>query len=212
MQRIFLVRHGQTPCSSRNVYCGGTCQVSLNDNGRAMAEALATAFVAHPWAGLYASALPRAREMLAPLAQQLGRQVESLAALGELDYGSWDGLTHEAMQARDPAVYAAWRTDATLTAPPGGETATSVADRVSRTLRTLAAQHAPGDILVVSHKAAIRLALCRFLGIELRHFRDRLAQPLGAINVLEIRPNGPLLRSLADLSYLPAHLQHLTGS
>jgi probable phosphoglycerate mutase len=40
-------------------------------------------------------------------------------------------------------------------------------------------------VLVVSHKATIRLVLCSLLGIDARGYRDRLDQAPACLNVLD---------------------------
>lgn len=42
-------------------------------------------------------------------------------------------------------------------------------------------------MLVVSHKATIRLVLCGLLGIDARGYRDRLDQSPACLNVLDFR-------------------------
>ena len=37
-----------------------------------------------------------------------------------------------------------------------------------------------GDVLVVSHKATLRIMLCTLLGIDAGRYRDRLAMPVTA--------------------------------
>ena len=211
MRRIFLVRHGQTACSTRNVYCGA-CPTPLNENGQAMAQHLAAAMQNETWGGLYCSTLPRAQQMIAPLSALCGVPAQALRGLCELDYGRWDGRTAADIAAADPAEWAAFRANPAQCSPPDGETGATVVQRMAQVMTELHTLHPQQNVLLVSHKAAIRLILCHFLGIDLKYFRDRLAQPLGAVNVVEMRPNGPLLRSLADISYLPANLRNLTGS
>jgi broad specificity phosphatase PhoE len=45
-------------------------------------------------------------------------------------------------------------------------------------------------VLLVSHKATIRLVLCSLLGIDARGYRDRLDQSPACLNVLDFR--GPV--------------------
>jgi broad specificity phosphatase PhoE len=48
-------------------------------------------------------------------------------------------------------------------------------------------RHVGQRVLVVSHKATIRLLLCILLGIDARGYRDRLDQAPACLNVLDFR-------------------------
>jgi probable phosphoglycerate mutase len=51
----------------------------------------------------------------------------------------------------------------------------------------LVSTHPQEQIVVVSHKATIRLLLCTLLGFEPRLYRDRLDQQLAALNIVDFR-------------------------
>jgi broad specificity phosphatase PhoE len=212
MLRLHLMRHGQTDCSARGVFCG-RCDAPLNARGHAMAEALARAYAPRPWAALVASPQARAQQTLAPLAAARGQPLVTVPLLAELDYGSWDGQTGEALAASpEGAQYAAWQANPASLGPPGGETGEAVAARGRAALASLQAAYPTGDVLVVSHKSTLRVLLCTLLEVPLRHFRVRFACGLGAVHVVDLTRRGPLLRSLGDLSYLPEALRDLPGS
>jgi probable phosphoglycerate mutase len=67
--------------------------------------------------------------------------------------------------------------------------------------------HQAGNVLVVSHKATIRIMLCSLLGIDVGRYRDRLALPVAAVCVVEMTERGPLLKSLGDRSHLRKDLR-----
>jgi probable phosphoglycerate mutase len=73
-------------------------------------------------------------------------------------------------------------------------------------------QFADGNVLVVSHKATIRIILCALLGIDVGRFRYRLACPVGSVSIVEFSSAGPLLHSLADRSHLNETLKSLPGT
>ena len=61
-------------------------------------------------------------------------------------------------------------------------------------------------MLIVSHKATLRVLLCALLGIDVDLFRVRVGQRVGAISVVELRKSGPLLDRLGDIAHLPPEL------
>src|SRR4051794_23286722 len=95
MLRIHFLRHGQTPMSRADVFCGGQLDPPLTDDGLAMAEAFAHTYRHAEWRAIYSSPLNRAMSTAAPLARLLAMSVESREELAELHYGQWDGKTAE---------------------------------------------------------------------------------------------------------------------
>jgi len=71
----------------------------------------------------------------------------------------WEGLTGPEIRARYPAEFQTW-------SPPDGETTAVVADRVCGALERIADGLPPGSLaVIVSHGAAIRLGMSKFLGL-----------------------------------------------
>ncbi len=73
-------------------------------------------------------------------------------------------------------------------------------------------QTCTGKVLVVSHKATIRIMLCSLLGIDVGRYRDRLSMPVASVSVVEMATNGPLLQLLGDRSYIRENLRHRPGT
>jgi broad specificity phosphatase PhoE len=69
-----------------------------------------------------------------------------------------------------------------------------------------------GNVLLVSHKATIRIILCGLLGIDVGRFRYRLICPVGSVSIVEFTSQGPLLHALADRSHLSETLRGLPGT
>jgi len=210
MLTLVLLRHGQTACSVRGSYCGGGCDVTLNDNGRRMADAVSKSLVTQPWAAIVSSPQRRALQTVEPLARALGIEVEVRAGLRELDYGAWDGKTPHQLQ--PTADYSEWLADPATHAPPGGETANAVAARASRAIEAARRKYHEGRVLIACHKTTIRVILCTLLGIDPALYRARLAQPLGGLTVVSFHDTGPRLDALGDLSHLPIELRGIAGS
>ncbi len=211
MLTLYLIRHGQTDCSRENRFCGSV-DVPLNENGLAMARALADAFAGERWKAIYASPLQRARQTAEPLAARLGMTVQIEPGLREIAYGAWDGHLEAEIEQLHPREFAAWSNDPGRVAPPGGETAPQIAARALAALNEIRARHTSGQVLAVAHKATIRILVCALLGIDVGLFRKRIAQEVGAATVFEFKDSGPLLKTLNDLSHLPPELRHAEGT
>jgi probable phosphoglycerate mutase len=224
---LTLVRHGQTPCSARGVYCGRGCDPELTPRGQQTARDLAQAATPGSFAALYSSPQRRAQQTLAPLAQAVGQRVHVLPELCELDYGLWDGHDRASLQRLWPEDFAAWWADPAARAPAHGETACMLWQRIQRALQKICRHHAPDaqaagaahnthaaaaghppQVLVVSHKAALRIMLCGLLGVPLSDFRARWAWPLGGIAQVHLSPAGAQLQTLGPLAASAAFSTH----
>jgi probable phosphoglycerate mutase len=86
-----------------------------------------------------------------------------------------------------PEEYAAWEEDPFTYAPLGGESGLSVMARALPVIREIVAQHRDENVVVVSHKATIRLILSSLLGFDPRGYRDRLDQAPACLNVLDFK-------------------------
>jgi probable phosphoglycerate mutase len=69
-----------------------------------------------------------------------------------------------------------------------------------------------GNVLIVSHKATIRVILCSLLGIDLGRYRDRIEVLAASVSVVKFDRYGPLLEILGERSYLPSDLRERAGT
>ncbi|MEO7457473.1 MAG: histidine phosphatase family protein [Gemmatimonadaceae bacterium] len=210
--RLHLLRHGQTAMSRANVFCGRGLDPALTEHGVAMAHAYAEAYGERQWTAIYSSPLSRARDTAAPLASRLSLPVETRDGLAEIDYGEWDGLTVEAVDAKWHDEHERWTADPAWNPPTGGETAIAIAQRMTNVIEEITDQHMDGNVLVVSHKASIRVLLCALLGVDVGRFRYRFGCPVGSVSVVAFGAHGPLAEAVADRSHLSAELRALEGT
>ena len=184
--RVFLVRHGATQLTAEGRFSGAV-GVDLSDEGRLQAARLGERLRPEGLTAAYASPLSRAADTADIIASGCGLSVGLREGLREISHGHWEGLTRAEVEARFPDEYAAWEEDPFTFAPQGGESGVAVLARALPTLRDIVTAHAGERILVVSHKATIRLVLSSLLGFDARGYRDRLDQDPACLNVLDFR-------------------------
>ena len=206
MLRIHLVRHGETSASRADRYCGDL-EVDLTDGGLRTARALADRFADRKLDAIWASPRRRAQETAAPLSADQQLPVRLDDGLREISYGEWEGLHRDVIQGRWPEAFAAWEEDPADFGPPGGETGRAIAARATLALERIRTATPAGEVVVVSHKATIRILVCALLGIDLPRFRDRIDARTGSITTFEITRKGPLLTHLGDDSHVPPELR-----
>lgn len=209
---IYLLRHGQTELSREDSFCGSGLDPELTSDGLKMAQAFTDAYRNTPWRAIYSSSLQRSIATAQPLCDALGMPLRVRAELNEIAYGKWEGLTKEKVDQAFHDDYVSWLTDPARHAPTGGELADEIAERGLQLIEEIKERFSEGRVLVVSHKATIRIILCSLLGIDVGRFRYRLSCPVGSISIVEFTSQGPLLKALADRSHLSEQLRSLPGT
>jgi probable phosphoglycerate mutase len=209
---LYLLRHGQTTLSREDNFCGSGLDPELTPEGLEMAHAFAAAYRHKQWAAIFSSSLRRSITTAQPLCDALRMIVEPRAELNEIGYGKWEGLSKEIVERNYHDDYISWLADPAWHAPTGGELAVTVAQRGLQVIREIKERFDHGNILVVSHKATIRIILCSLLGIDVGRFRYRLVCPVGSLSIVEFTSEGPLLQALADRSHLSEVLRSLPGT
>ncbi len=184
--RLYLVRHGATQLSAEDRF-SGAIGVELSDEGRQQAARLGERLRHEVIAAVFASPLSRAVDTARIVAGACGLTPILNEGLREISHGSWEGLTRKEAEQRFPDDYAAWEEDPFTFAPPGAESGVAVLARALPVVREIVTSHAGQSVLVVSHKATIRLVLCSLLGIDARGYRDRLDQSPACLNVLDFK-------------------------
>ncbi|GAA2265810.1 histidine phosphatase family protein [Nonomuraea roseoviolacea subsp. roseoviolacea] len=185
MTRLVLVRHGETVWHAENRYAG-LSDVALTPRGREQAAELAAWAAGAGLTGVWASPLSRAVITATPSAEAAGVELRVDERLREIDFGQGDGLTSAEMHERFPEARAAFEADPAAHPLPGGEDPAAVAGRFVAALEDVRAAQPDGRVLVVAHTTAIRLALCRLIGVPLGSYR-RLFPSLGNCAVTELR-------------------------
>jgi broad specificity phosphatase PhoE len=90
--------------------------------------------------------------------------------------------------------------------------AIAIANLTMQVVEEIKQQHRSGNVLIVSHKATIRIMLCRLLGIDVGSFRYRLGCPVGSVSIVEFNSHGPLLKVLSDRTHQRERLRNLPGT
>lgn len=184
--RIFLIRHGATVLTAEDRFAGAT-NVQLSDEGRFQAGKLGERLSGEKIAAVYASPLDRTVETASFLAKPHGLPIQTRDGLREISHGGWEELTRKEVEARFPEEAAMWDKDPFTFAPAGGESGLAVTARALPVLIDIVRNHPGEQVIVVSHKATIRLLLSSLLGFDPRRFRDNLDQNPAALNIVDFR-------------------------
>ncbi len=169
--RIIFVRHGETAYNAEN-RLQGQLDIPLNARGRDQARAIGRTLRARVGpeidrleaaGAFFASPLERARETMELLRAAMDlppKRYRLDAALMELTFGDWEGLTWREVRARDAAGLTARRADKWGFVPPRGESYAMLVERVRPWLTSLA-----GDAFVVAHGGIARALMTLLAGV-----------------------------------------------
>jgi alpha-ribazole phosphatase len=201
MLTVHLVRHGET-LQAEQGYFAGDIDPPLTELGHAEADAVARRASALDLQALYVSPKLRAQATAEPIARACKLSPVLDERLREIAYGVWEGRKESEVEASDAAAYAAWTADPARHSPPGGESALDVAARALRVLARAEKEHPSGRVMLVTHKATIRVLVCALLDVPIARFRDRLSCPTASLTTLEVGPRGPMLVRVGDVNHL----------
>ncbi|MFI7443526.1 histidine phosphatase family protein [Nonomuraea indica] len=185
MTRLVLARHGETVWHAENRYAG-LSDIELTPAGHAQARQLAVWAASAGLSAVWASTLSRAQITAAAAAKAADVPLRVDERLRELDFGQGDGLTAAEMRERFPEARAAFEADPAAHPLPGGEDPYEAAARFTAALDDIRDAHPGERVLVVAHTTAIRLALCRLIGVPLGSYR-RLFPRLDNCALTELR-------------------------
>jgi probable phosphoglycerate mutase len=153
MQRVFLVRHGETEWALSGQHTGMT-DIPLTENGRATPKRLAPILAKVGFARVLTSPLQRARETCALAG--FGGRAEIDKDLVEWNYGDYEGLTTKEIEAKAPG----WMLFEH--GCPGGETPDDVGRRVDAVIDRVRA--VDGDVALFAHGHLFRVFVARWIG------------------------------------------------
>ena len=194
MATLLLVRHGRTDAAGKRL-TGWAPGVHLNEDGRRQAERLVDRLDGIRIDAIVSSPLERCRETAAPLASARGRRVGVRRAWIEVGYGDWTGRSIS--QLRRTKLWRRVMSTPSTVRFPGGESLLEVQARAVDGALDLAAEHARGTVVVVSHADVIRLLVAHLAGMHADHLQ-RLSIDTASITAVSLSDGVPRLLTVND--------------
>ena len=203
--RLYLVRHGATVMTMEDRF-SGAADVQLSDEGREQAKRLAERLADDDIAAIFSSPLDRTMETARILARPHNLPLFPKDGLREISHGHWEGMSRKDVEAQFLDEYAAWEADPFTFSPQDGESGLSVLARALPVIREIVVSYKDKNILVVSHKATLRLLVSNLLGFDARGYRDRLDQAPACLSILDFKdPVRARLMLFNDISHYADH-------
>ncbi|ULE34886.1 histidine phosphatase family protein [Mycobacterium sp. IDR2000157661] len=168
--RLVLVRHGQSHANVERRLDTRPPGAPLTDLGRRQARTFARELIRPP-AMLAHSVAVRAVQTAGEIGRELSLGALELEGIHEVQVGHLEERNDDAAVAEFESVYQKWHEGDLDISMPGGETGHQVLDRYVSVITDLRLRHLDddawsGDVVVVSHGAAIRLVASVLAGVE----------------------------------------------
>jgi len=167
-KKIYVVRHGQTDFNLQGIVQGSGVDSSLNENGRAQAQAFFDMYGEVPFDKVYTSSLKRTAQTVA---QFIGKGIphEVLPGLNEISWGTNEG---QKITPEEDAYYhwmlQQWQDGNTALRIQGGESPDEVAARQMPVIEKITANDKDETILICMHGRALRILMCQLLKYPLK--------------------------------------------
>lgn len=174
--RLILLRHGQSHANVERRLDTRPPGAALTDLGRDQARAFAAGLSQAPAMILHSTAL-RATQTAEEVGAATGLDVHQVDGIHEVQVGELENRNDDPAIEEFNGVYQRWLEGETGLSIPGGESADEVLDRYVPVLTRLRLRYLDddafhGDIVIVSHGAAIRLVSAVLAGVEATFVMD----------------------------------------
>lgn len=183
MQRIFLVRHGETDWNLQMRFQGRE-DIPLNEKGKRQALSLANYLKGEKLAAIYTSGLTRALETASIIAKPHNLSPLVVKGLEEIDFGEWEGKTYQEMDKQERIKLSSWLLSPETGEIPGGESFNEFINRVMGCYEKLLNFHCRENFLIVTHAGAIKILVAGILGMPFMNIIRLMLAPasLSVIN------------------------------
>ncbi|OYS44452.1 histidine phosphatase family protein [Limosilactobacillus reuteri] len=177
MTKVYLIRHGKTQWNLESRYQGANGDSPLLKDSYREIELLASSLQRIPFEHAYASPLKRARITAQALLNHLNPEIPLTidSRLKEFNLGKMEGMHFEDVAAKWPEVLKNFRhhPDKYDESLIEGESFLEVIARFRAAIEEYCRQYPNGNILVISHGAALNAAINALIGTPLAHLKDR---------------------------------------
>lgn len=183
--RLVLIRHGESTANAAGILDTRLPGHPLTEQGHRQAAELAQRLTDEPVVAVYASRALRARQTALPIAARHGVDTQVLGGIHEVSVGDLEECQGPAAHDALHQLYDAWHSGDLDQARPGGESGKQVLDRYLADVAAIRSTHQDGTAVLVSHGAAIRLAVVALAANVDGSFAGPRQLPNAAIVLLE---------------------------
>lgn len=191
--RLILIRHGETDWNKKKLYLSFT-DIELNENGKIQARELYKRLRKEKIRRIYSSDYRRAKNFADIVFK--GLRIEDMSSLREMDFGVFEGLTHQKVMRKFSPIYKKWLKNPDNVSIPGGENLKNFRKRVRGALKQILALNRNGSVAVITHAGPIKIIVSDVL-----RSKDtwNIRIDLASMSIIEFKKNKkPLICLLND--------------
>ncbi|MFH1692350.1 MAG: histidine phosphatase family protein [Candidatus Omnitrophota bacterium] len=156
LTKITLIRHGQTQWNHTKRYLGHT-DIDLDATGKEQALRTQKKLKREEFHKIYSSDLKRAANFAKIVFK--GKEIFTTPDLRELNFGLFEGKTHDEIMNAHKYIYSQWLSSPFKTTVPDGEQLKDFKQRITNIFKKIIADNSGLSIGVVTHAGPIRIIL-----------------------------------------------------
>jgi alpha-ribazole phosphatase/probable phosphoglycerate mutase len=141
-------------------------------------------------AAVYSSDLKRSQYGAELIARQRHVRAQALPVFREIDFGRWEGLTHEEIRVKFPEETSGSIHNRIEFRFGGAESRQELWDRANKAIKEITRKHTGQKIALVAHSGVNRVILLQAMGSNPEAFFS-LAQDHGCLNIIDFYAHGP---------------------
>lgn len=206
MTRLYLARHGETEWNRLSKVQGRT-DIELSEKGLIQAKLLAKRLERENIDIIYSSNLKRALKTAEAIAEYKNFCINESEKYQEICFGPWEGMTINEIKEKYSEDYRKYREDPVNFVLPGAETFFDLSVRTYNAIREIVNCNIGKNILIVSHGMAIKAAIIKILGIDIKNY-TKFRIDNASISVIEFYDDDfekPVVLYLNDTCHLKGH-------
>lgn len=158
--KVILIRHGLTQANKQVRYCGHT-DVSLSQQGIRQLKKLSKRMASRKVDKIYCSDLKRTVHSAKLVFN--GSVIVKRRALREINFGIFEGLTHNQLMRQHPLLYQRWLKKPLKVKVPKAESFTQLKRRVKKELKNIVSKNKNKTIAIVTHAGPIKILISDIL-------------------------------------------------
>lgn len=171
IQRIYLVRHGETDFNVQHRW-QGHLQTPLNENGQAQVAALGEYFKTIAVDEIISSDLIRAHDTAHAIAEAKGMTIVDDVRWREFSLGAFEGRTRDELLELMPEAVEQWNNSSDF-APEGGESRNQTQVKAYSAWLDVSSRDDIETALVVSHGGTLRMVMKAIFADDMEKIRHQ---------------------------------------
>lgn len=197
---LILIRHGETPYNRNRRYQGHR-DTPLTKKGKRQAKEVAIRLRNESLDAIYSSDLKRTRYTAKVINGCHSLKINILPQLREIDFGDWEGKTHDEIQREWRGLLDEWEKKPSEIKIPGGESIQELAKRTRTTIKKIISAHPNQKVTVITHGGPIRIILMDALGLGTDDWWKTITSN-GGISIIEYQSKKAKVLLQNDTSHL----------